>query len=112
VNINKILLFYNKETVRIVNNLLVRTALTVMAILFHDFVTELSTINIIIPILTDIDTINFSENYQVFSLGTVLRKIADLIIIGRYGEFSCNQFEFKSDSSTSLCTMLIKEAVS
>lgn len=68
--------------------------------LVNGIVPKLSTISTVNPMPKDKD-INFSENCRAISVGTVLCKIIDLIIINRCGDllvFSPNQFAFKAKS--------------
>lgn len=55
-----------------------------------------------------------SNNYRGIALSSLLGKMLDFIILNRYRDIlsSCEyQFGFKRNSSTNLCTMVLKEAI-
>jgi hypothetical protein len=56
-----------------------------------------------------------SENYRGIALSSIFCKIFDNIVIDRFHDIlvtSEHQFGFKRNSSTSMCTMILKEAIS
>jgi len=55
-----------------------------------------------------------SSGYREIALSSVFGKVLDLIILNRYADFLINselQFGFKAKRSTSMCTMVQKEAI-
>lgn len=56
-----------------------------------------------------------SANYRGIALSSVVGKILDNVIIGRFGDLLSTselQFGFKSGKSTNMCTMVLKETIS
>jgi len=50
----------------------------------------------------------------LIALSSVFGKVLDLIIFNRYGDFSITsdlQFVFKANTSTNMCTVVLKEAI-
>jgi hypothetical protein len=96
-------------------DLYIHLALLITAMLSHGHTpSQLSTSTIIpIPKGHNADK-SLSCNYRAISLSSIVGKIIDLIIINRYSDklvTSDNQFGFKPKSSTTVCTMLVKEAI-
>jgi hypothetical protein len=55
------------------------------------------------------------ENYRGIALSSCISKIHDIIILNKYSSQLCTsemQFAFKSQHSTSMCTMMLKEVAS
>ena len=58
---------------------------------------------------------NKSENFRAITLGSVILKLFDIVVLEYYENelMSCElQFGFKSNSSTTLCTLMVQEAIS
>jgi len=55
-----------------------------------------------------------SANYRGIALSSIFGKIFDLFILNRFCDELCTsplQFAFKAKSSTSMCTMILKEVI-
>ena len=58
-------------------------------------------------------THNCSDNYRALTLGSIIGKLYDVIIIKQHtGVFDMSdlQFGFKDGSSTTMCTFMVKES--
>ena len=84
-------------------------------LLTHGFIPDDLSISSVIPISKGKNCcLNDSNNYRGICLSSIICKIIDLIILGRYLDklsSSQLQFGFKSGCSTNMCTLLVKETV-
>jgi hypothetical protein len=93
----------------------VHIALLITAMLTHGYAPSQLTTSTIIPIPKGNNADKTSSgNYRAISLSSIIVKIVDLIILDRYSDkliTSDHQLGFKRKSSTTICTMLVKEAI-
>ena len=70
---------------------------------------------ILIPIVKDKKgNISSKDNYRPIALTSVLSKVLEAIILSEYSDCfntKCNQFGFKKDHSTDLCTFTLKQVI-
>jgi hypothetical protein len=93
----------------------VHIALLITAMLTHGYAPSQLTTSTIIPIPKGNNADKTSSgNYRAISLSSIIVKIVDLIILDRYSDkliTSDHQLGFKRKSSTTICTMLVEEAI-
>ena len=94
----------------------VHIALLFTGIVIHGFVPSnlLSSTIVPIPKKSNVNATD-SDNYRGIALSSVLGKIFDNVILVKYSDklSTCNlQFGFKRNSSTHMCTMVLKETIS
>jgi exonuclease III len=85
------------------------------SMIIHGYVPGHMMDSIIIPLLKDVKgDISDKENYRPIAITCISSKIVELLILQRYR--SClnttsNQFSFKSQHSTDMCALILKETV-
>jgi hypothetical protein len=85
------------------------------AILTHGYMPKCFRDSVLVPIPKSGKNLSLSDNYRPISLASSLSKILEHIILDKYSHYLLSnqlQFGFKSGSSTSLCTGLVKNIVS
>ena len=90
-------------------------ALLFSAMLIHGVITDDMNSCTLIPIPKGKNVnITDSSNYSGIALSSVFGKLFDLIFLGKYSDSLCTselQYGFKAGHSTSMCTMVLKEAL-
>ena len=85
------------------------------AIIIHGCLRDSFTVNIVVPIPKDHNVnMSDSENYRGIALNSIFSKLFDNFVLHRYGInlMSSNlQFGFKTKSSTSICSMVLKKTM-
>ena len=85
------------------------------AIIIHGCLPDSFTVNTVVPIPKGHNVnMSDSENYRGIALGSIFSKLFDNIVLHRYGNnlvSSQLQFGFKTKSSTSMCSMVLKETM-
>ena len=85
------------------------------AILHHGYMPKYFRDCVVIPIPKSCHDLSSSDNYRPISLASCLSKVLERIVLNQYSSFFIShplQFGFKSGSSTSLCTGIVKCIVS
>ena len=85
------------------------------AILHHGYIPKYFRDCVVIPIPKNCHDLSSSDNYRPISLASCLSKVLERIVLNQYSSIFISrplQFCFKSGSSTSLCTGIVKCIVS
>ena len=97
------------------NDLSVYLSFVFTAMVVHDLVPDSFLFNTILPIPKGKNSnVSDSSNYRGVALSPIYGKIFDHIVIAKYCTKLCTselQFGFKRNSSTNMCTMILKEAM-
>ena len=85
------------------------------ALIVHGCITYDLSVSTILPVPKG-KNLNYSssDNYRAIALSSIIGKIFDIYILNRYNNLlisTCLQFGFKAGHSTSMCTMILKEAL-
>ena len=93
----------------------IHIALLLSSLVVHGYVTDDLSFSTVLPIPKG-KHLNYSDstNYRGIALSSILGKLFDLYVLSRYESFlttSNLQFGFKRGHSTSMCTMILKEAI-
>ena len=81
----------------------------------HGHMPQIIRDSLLVPIPKNNKDASLSANYRPIALPTTISKVLEWLILSEYSEFFTSshlQFGFKSGSSTSLCTGLVKNIVS
>ena len=97
------------------HSLNVHLGLLLSAILVHGSAPDAMLYSAMVPIPKNYKkTLTDSDNYRAIAMGNVIGKLLDIIILQKYHCVldSCElQFGFKDNSSTNMCTYMVKETV-
>jgi len=85
-------------------------------IIVHGCLPDSFTVNTVVPIPKGHNVnMSASDDFRGIALGSIFNKLFDNIVLYRYGSNLMSpelQFGFKTKSSTSLCSMVLKETMS
>ena len=85
------------------------------AMIVHGYMCQELMDTILIPIIKDKKgNLSSKDNYRPIALTSVLSKVLESIVLKQYHECfttKCNQFGFKRDHSTDLCTFTFKQVI-